>query len=109
MKKLIILLSLIFAGQVQAKHCTIKGKITNMFQYTDGMIFINVDNSGDCACPHKNRMAFHKRDDEKFYMSAALTALTAGKTVTMVGEDGNGTCPVHSNSAKIISFNINAN
>ncbi len=54
-------------------------------------------------------MAFHKLENEKFYISAALTALTTGKKVSLVGDDGDGNCPVHGNTAKLKIFYINNN
>ena len=53
-------------------------------------------------------MAFHKDDEQNFYMSASLAALTTGKSVTLVGEDGDGKCPIHGNTAKLRAFYINA-
>lgn len=101
-----ILLSLPFTSQ--AAKCSLSGKITRVHQYTDGMIFIDINKSSDCQCPQKSRMAFHKDDEQNFYMSASLAALTTGKSVTLVGEDGDGKCPIHGNTAKLRAFYINA-
>ena len=79
-------------------------KITRMHQYVDGYIFIYFDRSSDCVCKIPNRMAFHKDANEKFFMSAALTALTAGNLVTVTGDDVN--CPVHGNTAKLTQLHI---
>jgi hypothetical protein len=99
----------IWSSNTYAESCQATGKVTQVHQYTDGVIFINVDQASTCDCPQKSRFAFHKLDDEKFYISAALTALTTGKRVTLIGEDGNGRCPVHGNSPKLTALYLNAN
>ena len=102
------LLLLIFANSVQATECIVRdAKVTQVHQYKDGHIFIEFDKATDCECQFPLRLAFHKNDDEKFFMSASLTALTSGKRVWAVGEDSN--CPVHGNTAKLTNFYIFAN
>lgn len=89
-----------------AAVCTLptNSNIVNLFQWSDGHIFIVFDQNTNCNCPIPNRVAFHKNDDEKFIMSAALAALNSGKKVWIRAED-NG-CVIHGNTAKIISFGI---
>lgn len=110
MKKILVILLMLFSTVAYSKQCSVSGKITQMHQYTDGTIFINVDTASNCDCAHKSRMAFHRNDSQSFYVSAALTALTAKKTVTLTGEDRNssGRCPIHGNTALLKAFYINA-
>ena len=109
MKKLVIFTILLtFPFLSHAAKCSVSGKVTRVHQYTDGTIFIDISKNSDCECSQKSRMAFHKDDDQKFYVSAALTALTTGKSVTLIGADGGGKCPVHGNTPKLRAFYINA-
>ncbi|WP_038194216.1 hypothetical protein [Vibrio nigripulchritudo] len=110
MKNILFIALMLFSAFAYSKQCSLTGKITQMHQYTDGTIFINVDASSSCDCAHKSRMAFHRNENQSFYVSAALTALTAKKTVTLTGEDRNtsGACPIHNNSPLLTALYINA-
>lgn len=91
-----------------ADTCIVRdAKVVRVFQHADGSIFIDFDKPTDCGCPQNSRMAFHKDDDQKFFMSASLTALTAGKSVAASGEAG--ACPIHGNTARLVAFYINSN
>ena len=111
MKSVTMLTTIVFSlvsPYLFAKDCVVYDtKITRIHQYTDGNIFVYFDKISDCSCQFPQRMAFHKNDDEKFFVSAALTALTTGKNVSLVGEDTN--CPIHGNTAKMTNLSINAN
>lgn len=107
---LFIIGTLFFSTFSFSKECKVSdAMVTQVHQYKDGTIFINVDKINNCGCPQQYRMAFHKLEDEKFFISAALTALTTGKKVSLVGDDADGNCPVHGNTAKLKSFYINKN
>lgn len=87
---------------VSADVCTIDGvKVTDVGQFTDGTIFIYFDTPLGCGCLEDNRAGFHKDDNEKFLFSTALTALAIGKTVYAQADNENGSCPMHSNTARL--------
>jgi hypothetical protein len=83
--------------------------VTQVFQWDDGSIFVVLDRAIGCGCPQNFRAGFHKNDNEKFYIAAALTALATGKKVYLRGDNVNSTCPVHSNTARLISLTVKNN
>ncbi len=102
---LILPLLLLNSFSVNSATCSVNdAKVTSTFQWSDGSIFIIFDKSTDCNCPIKNRLGFHKNDDEKFFISAALTAYTTGKPVTAWAEDVG--CLIHGNTAKLHSLQL---
>lgn len=102
----IFFLAIIFASS-NVSACKVAGaKVTQIFQWSDGHIFISVDKPNDCGCTLGYRFAFHKNDDEKFFSSAALTALAGGHTVELRGDPS---CAIHGNTPKLIELYINSN
>lgn len=102
----ILLAATIWTSTAQAANtCIITDtKVINIEQYFDGNIFVYFDKSDlNCPCAQKGRMAFHKDSGENFIMSAALTALTAGKSVTARGDD---LCQIRGDTAQLTSFII---
>ncbi len=101
------MLSVGISSAVNASVCDIdNAEVTSVFQWSDGHIFVVFDKDIGCGCYMKNRVGFHKNDNEKFYMSAALTALTTGNKVRIRADNVDGTCPVHGNTPKLITFQI---
>lgn len=95
----------LLAGFVQVHACgTSAAKITQVFQWDDGNIFVNLSQPTDCACPIRDRVAFHKDSNEKFLMATALTALTTGKTVFVRAVENS--CAIHGNTARLIGMGI---
>lgn len=109
LKALILGLSIIPISSFAANCYLNNAHINEVLQWSDGYIFVVLDGNTNCSCSIKNRLAFHKNDNEKFLISASLTALTTGKTVDVIGEDSRGSCPVHGNTAKLLSLTIKAN
>ena len=69
-----------------ANECTIEAGITQIEQDDNGNIILAFDQPTGCGCVHNNKLSFHK-DSSKFFISAALTALTIGKPVNATGSD----------------------
>lgn len=113
MKKLLKLivasLLTLTAGFTQASVCMVDNlSVLRVFQWEDGYIFIEFDKPLGCGCGEPNRAAFHRDDNQKFFVAAALTALAAGKKVMARADNQSGTCPVHGNSAKLVTLMIKA-
>ena len=88
-----------------AGDCSVSGaNVTRVFQHKDGFMFVVFDKATDCACSIPTRLAYSKSSDEKFFTSAALTALTASRKVFARGDDTG--CPFHGNTAKLTDFHI---
>jgi len=102
----IIVFGVLYSSASSAVTCQLPSdaKVTNVFQWDDGHIFIYFDRSTNCNCSIANRVAFHKDDDEKMFMAIALTAVTSGKPVWLRAED-NG-CPIHGNTAKLKTLGV---
>ena len=104
----------LYSGSSSAASCIAdNATVKQVFQWNDGSIFIVLDKSlviegsspsQECGCSHDYRVGFHKTDDEKFFISAALTALTTGNKVMVKANNGDGICPVHSNTPKLQVF-----
>ena len=106
LKIAIIFIALFVSSHSHAGLCTASGAtVERLFQYDDGSIFVVLDKDTNCNCSHTKRVGFHKDDNEKFFMSAGLTALTTGKLVTIRAEDTG--CSIHGNTAKLIGLYIN--
>lgn len=105
MKIVLVLLTLMFISVKAYAVCQVTGaKVVQIHQYRDGHIFVDFDKQNDCGCSFGNRMAFHKNDDEKVFVSMILTALTAGNSVKAVSVvEG---CPIHGNTAKLTDFHV---
>jgi hypothetical protein len=109
-RTLLLLVSLLIPCPVQAEVCQVDNAlVTAVYQWDDGSIFIHVDRAVGCGCAEDFRAAFHKNDNERFFLAAALTALTAGKKVFMRADNVNGTCPVHANTPKLLALVIKSN
>ncbi|MCU7806375.1 MAG: hypothetical protein KZQ73_00665 [Candidatus Thiodiazotropha sp. (ex Semelilucina semeliformis)] len=101
---LLLMLTLV---SIDLSACQVSGaKITRVFQWSDGHIFIVVDKQNDCGCSMSYRFAFHKNDGEKFFHSAALTALSGGNLVELRGDSA---CDVHGNTPKLKVLFIDSN
>lgn len=95
----------IYSEASSAAICTVSNaKVTNIFQWDDGHIFIYFDRDTSCNCSIPNRVAFHKDDNEKFLMSITLTAATSGKPVWIRAEDEG--CVIHGNTARLKTFGM---
>ena len=93
------------ASFIQAHACGTSGaKVTQVFQWDDGNIFVVLSQGTDCACSIRDRVAFHKDANEKFLMATALTALTTGKTVFIRAVENN--CAIHGNTARLVGMGI---
>ncbi|MES9957653.1 MAG: hypothetical protein ABW086_11420 [Sedimenticola sp.] len=96
-----ILLSAVFFN---ANACSIAGaKVIEVFQWESGNIFIKLDRNSSCPCEFPNRFGFSKKDDEKFFITAALTAMTTGASIYAAGD---AACSVHGNTARLTRFSI---
>ena len=97
-------------NSTHASECSVDdAKVTDVFQWNDGSIFIVLDKAVGCGCAEANRAGFHKNDDEKFFISAGLTALVSGKSVKLLADNVNDTCPVHGISAQLTGLVIKSN
>lgn len=109
--KIVVCLTLLvitgfFGGVARAAICQVTGaRVTEVIQWGDGYIFVNLDISTGCSCSTPYRVAFHKNDNEKFMMAQVLLAHTTGKSVLVRAQDNNGgACPIHGNTAKLVAF-----
>lgn len=81
--------------------------VTFVTQWEDGYIFIQVDKPLLCGCSVDIRAAFHNTDpNQKFFVNAALMALATGKKVSIRADNINNICPIHGNTAKLLSLTI---
>jgi hypothetical protein len=80
--------------------------VTGMFQWEDGHVFIEFDRDIGCGCPALSRAAFHKDENQKFHMAAALTAFTTGRRVSIRADNVDGTCPVHGNTPRLLMLRL---
>lgn len=81
--------------------------VTFVTQWEDGYIFIQVDKPLLCGCSVDIRAAFHNTDvNQKFFVNAALMALATGKKVSLRADNINNICPIHGNTAKLLSLTI---
>ena len=78
-------------------ECVGSGKITEMFQWDDGHIFLVLDKNTNCNCKIRNRVGFHKNLKDVFFISGALGAFLSGKTIHVWADDA---CTVHANTAR---------
>jgi hypothetical protein len=103
-KIIIVFLLVIFVQtNAHAARCGVENaKVADVLQWEDGTIFIEFDTATNCNVSIPSRLAFSDHN-QKFFMAAALTALTTGKTVTAYGEDIN---LVHGNTATLTAFQI---
>jgi hypothetical protein len=98
----VVFLAISMSSSVQAGACQVDGlKVVSVFQWDDGSMFVTFDKSLGCGCSVDTRAGFHKNDDEKFFISAALTALTSGNSVLVRADSVNDTCPIHGNTARL--------
>lgn len=103
---------MLYSGFSLAASCIAdNATVKQVFQWNDGSIFIVLDktlliegSSQKCGCSHDYRVGFHKTEDEKFFISAALTALTTGNNVMVRANNGDDVCPVHGNTPKLQAF-----
>lgn len=105
MIKLVLTLVLFLATQLAMSCGVTNAKITDVFQYFDGQVFVSFDKQTTCDCPQKSRMAFNVNNPEtKFIQSMVLMAYSSGRSVSAL-TDISG-CPVHSNSPKLNYFRV---
>ncbi len=83
-------------------------KITFVYQYYDGSIFVNFDKATTCSCAIPARMAFNTADPGYDYIkSMVLYAYASGKSVT--ANSNIAGCPIHGNTAKLNFFGVYPN
>ena len=81
--------------------------VTFLTQWEDGHIFIQVDKPLLCGCAIDVRAAFHNTDpNQKFFVNAAIMAFATGKKVSLRADNINNTCPIHGNTAKLLSLTV---
>ncbi|MCU7796538.1 MAG: hypothetical protein KZQ75_05355 [Candidatus Thiodiazotropha sp. (ex Myrtea spinifera)] len=104
---MLVMVLIMLLVSIDLSACQVSGaQITRIFQWSDGHIFIVVDKQNDCGCSMSNRFAFHKNDDEKFFHSAALAALSGSNPVELRGDPA---CDVHGNTPKLKVLFIDSN
>jgi hypothetical protein len=95
------------APAVQGAVCQLnEAQVKGVFQWEDGDIFVELDRPVGCGCAEGSRVAFHKDDGQRLFMAMALTAATSGRTVELRADNVNGTCPVHNNTARLLSLKL---
>lgn len=103
--KIIIAGSMFALSAANAAVCGVVGAtVTEVAQWDDGYIFVNLNMATDCACSHNHRVAFHKDTNEKFIMAQVLSAVATGKPIWVRAEDAG--CVVHGNTARLLGFGI---
>ncbi|MEY4589097.1 MAG: hypothetical protein RL497_1173 [Pseudomonadota bacterium] len=106
MKKLFISCFLSFFGAAAWADCGVdNAKITFVYQYYDGSIFVNFNKDTSCNCPIPSRMAFNTADPGYDYIKAmVLLAYASGKSIT--ANSNIAGCPIHGNTAKMNYFGV---
>jgi hypothetical protein len=89
-----------------AARCAVdNAKIVNVLQWDDGHIYIELDRAiPGCSCSINSRAAFHKDENQKFFIAAALTAQATNKSVYVGADDVGGTCPIHGNTPRLVAL-----
>ena len=106
----LVLLLALLPWTAQADICVVDDAVvTAFFQWEDGSIFVSINKPTGCGCSENFRAAFHKNDNEKVHVAIALTALATGKKVFLRADNINGTCPIHGNTARLLTLLIKNN
>jgi len=104
--KYFLAIGALFIANLSFAGCGIRdAKVTEVFQYYDGTVFVGFNKSSDCSCSQNYRMAFFENDESMDYIkSLILMAYATGKSVYALSDIAD--CPIHNNTAQLNYFRI---